>query len=33
MPLGYRNNLDVWSKVKFRTRMLTDVTGVEATLP
>lgn len=30
---GYRNNLDIWSKIKFRARMLTDVSGVNETLP
>ncbi|KAK9772136.1 putative FMN hydroxy acid dehydrogenase domain-containing protein [Seiridium cardinale] len=30
---SYRNNLDVWSKVKFRTRMLNDVSKVNETLP
>ncbi|KAI1256224.1 hypothetical protein MGN70_002386 [Eutypa lata] len=29
---SYRNNLDIWSKVKFRTRHLTDVTKVNETL-
>jgi L-lactate dehydrogenase (cytochrome) len=29
---SYRNNLDIWSKVHFRTRMLTDVTKVKDTL-
>lgn len=33
MNLGYRNNLDIWSKIKFRARMLTDVSGVNKTLP
>ncbi|KAK6088960.1 cytochrome b2 [Seiridium cupressi] len=30
---SYRNNLDVWSKVKFRTRVLNDVSKVNETLP
>ncbi|KAL8330377.1 hypothetical protein RB593_001409 [Gaeumannomyces tritici] len=30
---SYRNNLDVWGKVKFRPRQLTDVTRVNETLP
>ncbi|KAI1842169.1 hypothetical protein JX266_011577 [Neoarthrinium moseri] len=30
---SYRNNLDVWSKVKFRVRMLNDVSKVNETLP
>ncbi|KAI4600862.1 hypothetical protein KJ359_013025 [Pestalotiopsis sp. 9143b] len=30
---SYRNNLDIWSKIKFRARMLTDVSGVNETLP
>lgn len=29
---SYRNNLEIWSKVKFRARMLTDVTKVNETL-
>ncbi|KAH7139422.1 S-2-hydroxy-acid oxidase [Dendryphion nanum] len=29
---SYRNNLDIWSKVHFRMRMLTDVTKVNETL-
>jgi L-lactate dehydrogenase (cytochrome) len=29
---SYRNNLEIWSKVKFRTRMLTDVTKVNETM-
>ncbi|KAF2645028.1 S-2-hydroxy-acid oxidase [Massarina eburnea CBS 473.64] len=29
---SYRNNLDIWSKVKFRARFLTDVTKVNETL-
>lgn len=29
---SYRNNLDIWSKVKFRARMLTDVTKVNETM-
>jgi L-lactate dehydrogenase (cytochrome) len=29
---SYRNNLEVWSKVKFRARFLTDVTKVNETL-
>ncbi|KAL8369768.1 hypothetical protein RB595_000213 [Gaeumannomyces hyphopodioides] len=30
---SYRNNLDVWGKVKFRPRQLSDVTRVNETLP
>ncbi|KAH8590836.1 S-2-hydroxy-acid oxidase [Bisporella sp. PMI_857] len=30
---SYRNNLDIWSKVKFRTRMLNDVSKLNETLP
>lgn len=29
---SYRNNLEIWSKVKFRARFLNDVTGVNETL-
>lgn len=30
---SYRNNLDIWSKIKFRTRMLNDVSKLNETLP
>ncbi|CAG8955389.1 hypothetical protein HYFRA_00011373 [Hymenoscyphus fraxineus] len=30
---SYRNNLDIWAKIKFRTRMLNDVSKLNETLP